>query len=175
MELNRGHFRAIIFYNFRRGLTQQQCMDELSSIFGDEAPSRASVYRWYSEFTRGRSSLEEEFRGGRPKSVVVPETVDTVHKLILQDRHVAYREIGTTLGISGTSIHSILHEHLTVKKIVFEKFVNPPKKGLVSIGRKKCSKNTIAVLRNTSMTSRQVMDHGFRRMSPKASSSRPYG
>ena len=28
-----------------------------------------------------------------------------------------YHEIEITLGISGTSIHSILHEHLTVKKI----------------------------------------------------------
>ena len=35
---------------------------------------------------------------------------------ILQDRHVTQRNIKTTLGISGTSIHSILHEHLTVKK-----------------------------------------------------------
>ena len=35
----------------------------------------------------------------------------------LQDRHVTYREIETTLGIRETSIHSILHEHLTVKKI----------------------------------------------------------
>ena len=34
----------------------------------------------------------------------------------MQDRHVTYREIETTLGISGTSIHLILHEHLTVKK-----------------------------------------------------------
>ena len=49
--------------------------------------------------------------------VVVPETIDAVRPLILQDRHVTYREIETTLGISGTSIHSILHEHLTVKKL----------------------------------------------------------
>ena len=35
-----------------------------------------------------------------------------MHQLVLQDR-----QIETTLGISGTSIHSILHEHLTVKKI----------------------------------------------------------
>ena len=33
MELNREHFCAIIFCNFRRGLTQQQCIDELNSIF----------------------------------------------------------------------------------------------------------------------------------------------
>ena len=40
MELNREHFSAIIFYNFRCGLTQQQCFDEHNLIFGDEAPSR---------------------------------------------------------------------------------------------------------------------------------------
>ena len=117
MELKRDHFRAIIFNNFRHGLTQQQCIVELNSIFGDDYPSRASVYRWYGEFNRGCSSLQNEFREGRPKSVVVPETIDAVRQLILYDRHVTYREIETTLGISGTSIHSILHEHLTVKKI----------------------------------------------------------
>ena len=80
MELNREHFRAIIFYNFQRGLTQQQCLDELNSIFGDEAPSRTSVvYRWYGEFNRGRSSLQDEFREDRPKTVVVPETIEAVH------------------------------------------------------------------------------------------------
>ena len=53
------------------------------------------------------------------QSVVVPETIDAVRQLILQDRHVIYRKIESTLGkLSGTSIHSILHEHyLTVKKI----------------------------------------------------------
>ena len=40
-----------------------------------------------------------------------------MRQLILQDRHVTYRGIETTLAISGTSIHSILHEDLTVKKI----------------------------------------------------------
>ena len=117
MELNREHFCAIIFYNFRRGLNQQQCIDELNSVYGDEAPSRTSVYRWYFEFNRCRSLLQGEFREGCPKLVVVSETIDAARQLILQDRHATYREIDTTLGISGTSIHSILHEHLTVKKI----------------------------------------------------------
>ena len=78
MKLNREHFRAIIFYNFRRGLTQQQCSDELNSIFGDETPSRTSVYRLYFEFNRCRSSLQDKFREGLPKLVVVPETTDAV-------------------------------------------------------------------------------------------------
>ena len=44
--------------------------------------------------------VQDEFREGRPKSVVIPETIDAVGQLILQDRHVTYREIETTLGIA---------------------------------------------------------------------------
>ena len=35
-------FVQLFFYNFRHGLTQQHSIDELNSIFGDEAPSRTS-------------------------------------------------------------------------------------------------------------------------------------
>ena len=82
MEYNREHFRAIIFYNFRREWTQQQCIDEFNSILGDEAPSRTSIYRWYGEFNRGCSSLQDEYLGGRPKSVAAPEIIDDVRQLI---------------------------------------------------------------------------------------------
>ena len=49
------------------------------------------------------------------------------------------------------------------------------KKRLMSIGRKKYSKNTIPVLRNASMTSWQAMNRGFTRMSPKVNSCPLYG
>ena len=114
MELTREHFRAIIFHNFRRGLSRQECIDELKSLYGDEAPSYSTVKNWFNEFNRGRRSLEDE---GRPKTVVVPENIDAVRELIMQDRHVTYREIEASLGISSTSIHSILHGHLAVKKV----------------------------------------------------------
>jgi hypothetical protein len=47
----------------------------------------------------------------------VPENINAVRKPIMQDHHVTYREIEASLGISITSIHKILHEHLAVKKI----------------------------------------------------------
>ena len=73
--------------------------------------------RWYNEFNRGRHSLSDEFRKYRSKSVVGPENINTVQKLIMQDRHVTYCEIEATLGISSTSKYIILHAHLAVKKI----------------------------------------------------------
>lgn len=58
--------------------------------------------RWYNEFKRGRPLLKGEFREGRPESIFVPENIDSVQKLILQDRRVTYSEIEVTLGISST-------------------------------------------------------------------------
>ncbi|GFT62367.1 hypothetical protein NPIL_589351 [Nephila pilipes] len=117
MELNREHFRAIIFHNFRRGLSRQECFDELNSLYSDKAPSYSTVKNWYNEFNRGRCSIQDESRAGRPKSVVVPEKINAVRELIKQDRHVTYREIEASLDISMTSINKILHEHLSVRKI----------------------------------------------------------
>ena len=70
-----------------------------------------------NEFNRGGHSLTDVFRKGRPKSVVGPENINAVQKMIMQDRHVTYCEIEATLGISSTSIYKILHKHLVVKKI----------------------------------------------------------
>uniref|UniRef100_A0A182RL81 HTH_48 domain-containing protein n=1 Tax=Anopheles funestus TaxID=62324 RepID=A0A182RL81_ANOFN len=69
MELTREHFRAIIFHNVRRGLYRQDCFDELKSLYCDEAPSYTTVKNWYNEFNRGRRSIKDKFREGRPKTL----------------------------------------------------------------------------------------------------------
>lgn len=52
----------------------------------------------------------------RQKSVVVTENIDTVRKLIKQDRFVMHRQIEGSLYFTITSINKILHEHLEVKE-----------------------------------------------------------
>ena len=95
MEFIREHFRAIIFYNFRRGLSQH-CIDELKSLFGDKAPSFSTVKTRFNEFNRGRSSLKDKVLESPPKTDVVSENIDAVCELIMQDRSVIYREIGAS-------------------------------------------------------------------------------
>jgi histone-lysine N-methyltransferase SETMAR len=144
MELSRGNFRAFIFYDFCVGLTQQQCIDRLKIAFGNEAPSKTMVYNWYNEFKRKRKSLKDEPREGRPKTAVVPENIDAVRKLIEVDRHVTYREIGACLGIGVKSIHTILHEHLGVRKLcarwIPHKLTDAQKKNRVDWCRKMLDK-----------------------------------
>ncbi|CAH2020833.1 unnamed protein product [Acanthoscelides obtectus] len=118
MELNREHFSALIYYNFQRQLSQQECLAELLSVFGKEAPHQSAFFRWYGEFKRGRVSFSDDPRVGAPKTAVTQENVDAVRKLIIEDRHVTYREIEASLKISKTSIQKILHEELGVRKLV---------------------------------------------------------
>ena len=49
-----------------------------------------NLCNFFNEFNRGRSTLKDEFREGPPKTAVVPENIDTVCELIMQDRHVIY-------------------------------------------------------------------------------------
>ena len=84
MELTRENFRAIIFYNYRRGLSRHECIDELKSSFDDKTPSYSTVKNWFNEFNCGRWSLKDEVRKGPPKTAVVPENIDAMRELIMK-------------------------------------------------------------------------------------------
>ena len=84
------------------------------SVFGNKAPHQSTISRWYGEFKRGWISLSDDPRAVAPKTAVTQENVDAVRKLIKEDRHVTYRDIEASLGISKTSIQKILHEELAV-------------------------------------------------------------
>jgi len=110
-------FVRLFFITFDVDYQGKSASMNIVFLYGDKAPSYSTVKKWYNEFNRGRSSLQDEFREGRPKSAVTPENIDAVRELIIQDRHVTYREIQASLNISMTPINKILHDHLAVKKI----------------------------------------------------------
>lgn len=118
MELNREHYRAMIFYDFKSGLSFHQCHERLSAAFPDSAPSFATVTHWYREFQRGRDSLEDDARSGRPVCATTPELIERVRLMVEEDRRVTYSEIEATLGISSPTVHKILREHLGLRKLV---------------------------------------------------------
>ncbi|GBP73236.1 hypothetical protein EVAR_55002_1 [Eumeta japonica] len=62
--------------------------------------------------------LTDEFKESRPKSVVVARNVDAVWEPIMQDYHVIYREIKTSLGINIG--HKLAHIRYYTKIKVFE-------------------------------------------------------
>ncbi|CAH2004690.1 unnamed protein product [Acanthoscelides obtectus] len=80
-----------------RQLSQQECLAELLSVFGNKAPHQSTISRWYGEFKRVRVSLSDDPMEGAPKTAVTQENVDAVRKLIIEDRHVTYRALEAKL------------------------------------------------------------------------------
>ena len=96
--------RKIVF-NFRSGLSGQECINELKYLVGDKATSYSTINNWLNEFNYGRRSLKGEVREGPPKTAVVPENINAVRELTMQDRHMKMK---ASFGISSNSIYSIL-------------------------------------------------------------------
>ena len=67
----REHFRSIIFYDFKVGLNQEACIQRLQLAFDDKSPARATVFRSFKEFSRGRNFLQDEEHIGKPPSIKV--------------------------------------------------------------------------------------------------------
>ena len=72
---------------------------------------------WVVEFKRGRQSLEDDPRPGRPVTVATPEMVNKVHDIVMTDRRVTERYIAIAVGISQERVHSILTEDLEMRKL----------------------------------------------------------
>jgi len=68
-------------------------------VYGDSSPSFSTIKKWAAEFKRGRTSLQDDPREGRPKSATTPEIVEQVHDMLLDDRRMKVREIGENIDI----------------------------------------------------------------------------
>ena len=104
----------MIYYNYKVGLKQRQSFATLSAAFGDEAPSRACVFNWCAEFPRGRQSLKDEERSGRPLSAT---TEETVRAMVEEDARVTVTQIQLEKAFSSGSVRTMLHKKVHLSKI----------------------------------------------------------
>ena len=89
----------------------------MANVLGESAPSYATVTNWIAEFKRGRTSIQDGPRSGRPKTSTTPEIIAKVHDMVLDDRRVKVREIGNAIGISNDRVYFILQQELHMKKL----------------------------------------------------------
>lgn len=117
MDVSREAFRAMIFYDYKRGLTFKESQENLQAAFGESAPALATITYWFREFKRGRENLNDDPRPGRPPTAVTHENVIRVEWLLRENRHITHREIQAELNIGSQAVSTILHEHLKVRKL----------------------------------------------------------
>ena len=110
-------YRAVIRYLYLKGKTGKEKLGELADVYGSSAPSYAQVKFWVGEFKRGRTSLEDEARSGRPLDGTDEEMCKKVRDLVYSDRRIQVEEIVQALGISHGSVSTILHDRLGMRKL----------------------------------------------------------
>jgi len=111
-DFNNIETRAVIKCFFLQGKAPKEIHTILAETLGEHAPSYATVKNWVARFKRGDFSACYAPRPGRPKTVTIPEIIDQIHELILEDRQISAKSIAEQLGISRERVGSIIHEDL---------------------------------------------------------------
>ena len=102
---------------YLKGKIGKEIHGELADVYGSSAPSYAQVKFWVGEFKRGRTSLEDEARSGRPLDATDEEMCKKVRDLEYSDTRIQVEEIAQALGISHSSVSTILHDRLCMRKL----------------------------------------------------------
>ena len=110
-------YPAVIRYLYLKGKTGKEIHGELADVYGSSAPSYAQVKFWVGEFKHGRTSLEDEARSGHPLDATDEEMCKKVRDLVYSDRQIQVEETAQAFGISHSSVSTILHDRLGMRKL----------------------------------------------------------
>ena len=116
LKIYKIQYRAVIKFFVKEGLKSSEIHSKSIKVYGDSSPSFSKIKKWAAEFKRGRTSLEDDPREGRPKSTT-QEIIEQVRDMVLDDRRMKVREIAETIGISKERVGYIFHEELDTKKV----------------------------------------------------------
>jgi histone-lysine N-methyltransferase SETMAR len=117
MNFENFEHRSVIKFLTKEGAAPKDIHQRLVNVYGDLAPSKTTVKKWAAEFKRGRDSIEDDPRSGRPVEATTPENCVAVERLVMKDRRLKVDQIAETLGISHGSVETILHEKLGMSKV----------------------------------------------------------
>ena len=117
MESQNIEFRAVIKFLTKESAKAKEIHRRMADVYGDSSPKYSTVAKWSAEFKRGRDSLEDDPRLGRPADVISQEMIDRVERLVLNNLRIKVAELASECGISNGSVYTIIHEHLGMSKV----------------------------------------------------------
>ena len=81
-------------------MPHKETHEDFMETQGEESPSYSTVKKCAAEFKRGRESVEDDGRSGRPKDATPDENIKVVDTLVLWDSRRDLRSLACEVGIS---------------------------------------------------------------------------
>ena len=115
--MQKSEFCVLIKHYFLMGKNTVQAKQWLDKFYLDSDPSETMVKRWYANFKRSCTDINDAECSGHPNSAVVPENTKKLYKLNLADHKLKLYEMPEELKTSEGSVFPILHECLSMRKL----------------------------------------------------------
>ena len=114
--MEKTEFRVLIKHCFLMG--KKYCSSKaIAWQVIQTAPSETTVKRWYVDFKHDHTDTNDAEHSGHPNSTVVPENTKKLYKLVWANSKLKLHAIIEKLKISEGSVFTILHEHLSMRKL----------------------------------------------------------
>ena len=115
--MGKSEFYVLIKHRFLMGKNTVQAKQWLSKCYSDSVLLKTTVKRWYADFKCSSKNTNDAECSGHPNLAVVPENTKKFHKLVLANHKLKLCKIAEELKISEGSVFTILHEHLSMRKL----------------------------------------------------------
>ena len=99
------------------GKNTVQAKQWLNKCYSDSAPSETMVKRWYTDFKCSCTDTNNAEHSGCPNLAVVLENTKKLHKLVLANHKSKLHVIAEEMKILEGRVFTILHEHLSKRKL----------------------------------------------------------
>lgn len=109
--MDKNKFRVVIKHFHLKQWMATQIKAELAEVHGDWVPSLKTVYYCINKFKRGRTSIQDETRYGRPIEITTSDMLQKIHNTVKEDHQFKVREIVEAIDISTDRVHRILHKN----------------------------------------------------------------
>ncbi len=116
MEKTIEQYAALRFCR-KASFNATKTFEMIQKVYGESAVHRAAVFPWYNTFSKGRESIRDEQRSGRPTTTRTNKNIAPVANILKEDRRSLCKLIAEWTGIPKTIVQQILHEDLQEWKL----------------------------------------------------------
>lgn len=106
MNFTKTCFRHCLLYEFNLGHNPAVAYRNLRYVFGEQCPSERTVERWFSKFSSGDFSIEDQPRAGRP----VELNIEKLLEIVKENPRLTTREMEIELNSNQHTINNHLSE-----------------------------------------------------------------